>query len=72
MAKQELTFPAQYVGTEFRSGNDLAHMDFSTAEHELLRVSIPARDLRRLHADLSRKLQTKKAREARASKDTKP
>jgi hypothetical protein len=68
MADKELTFPAQYVGTEFRSGNDLAHVDFSTAENEKLRVSIPARDLRRLHADLSRKLQTRKALDARASK----
>jgi hypothetical protein len=68
--KEELVFPAQYVGCEFRQGNDLAHLDFATIGDGQLRVSIPARDLRRLNVELSRKLLTKKSREARASKNS--
>jgi hypothetical protein len=45
-----------------------SHLDFATVGDGKLRVSLPVRDLRRLHSELSRKLHTKKSRRSHAKK----
>ncbi len=60
--------PARYIGLNIRRASELADLQFAKLDSAALTVTIPARQLSRIYAEIDRKLQKAPELDARVSK----